>query len=191
MWQRAKHFEELAGSVAAVDVDTEHFTKHSDADLKADADKKAEENGLGHKIREEPKLKQASEEKEDARQQSYQGREGNVSSAGDGSQAGEAAREYGRSSRISSHHEIARAPKDGKRNKGQQERVETGDDRCAGNFGVAKRLRNVHGRKRKSGHKILWYIGPPKRLQPFKEMKAIEETRCANRGVRHKVLKES
>ena len=68
MWQRAKHFEELTGSAAAVDVDAKHFTKHGDADLKADAGEKAEENRLRQEIREEAKLEQASEQKEDAGQ---------------------------------------------------------------------------------------------------------------------------
>ena len=71
MWQRAKHFEELTGSAAAEDIDAKHFTKHGDADLKADASEKAEENRLRQEIRKEAKLKQASEEKEDAGQQGH------------------------------------------------------------------------------------------------------------------------
>ncbi len=42
MRQRSNHFEDLAGSAAAVDVDAKHFTKHSDADLKADANQEAQ-----------------------------------------------------------------------------------------------------------------------------------------------------
>ena len=41
MGQRSKHLYDLSGSVTAVDVDAKHLTKHSDADLKADANKKA------------------------------------------------------------------------------------------------------------------------------------------------------
>jgi hypothetical protein len=41
VWQRSKHFDDLTGSMAAVDVDAKHFTKHSDADLKADANEEA------------------------------------------------------------------------------------------------------------------------------------------------------
>ena len=168
-----------------MDVDAKHFTKHGDADLKADASEKAEENRLRQEICKEAKLEQASEEKEDAGQEGHQAREGDVPGAGDWSQAGEAARKYGRSSGISSHHEIARRTKDGERDEGKQKRVEASDDRSASNFGVAKRLRNVHGRQRKSGQEILRYPRPLKRLQPLEDWKAIHETRCGNRAVRH------
>ena len=100
--------------------------------------------------------------------------------AGDGSQAGEATRKYGRRGGISGHHEIARRTKDGERDEGKQKRIEAGDDRSAGNFGVAKRLRNVHGRKRKSGQKILRYLRPLKRPQPLEERKAIHATARAS-----------
>ena len=42
--------------VVAVDVDAKCFAKHGDADLKADACEKAEENRLRQEIREEAKL---------------------------------------------------------------------------------------------------------------------------------------
>ncbi len=71
MWQRSKHFEELTGSAATMDVDTKHFTKHSDADLKADAHEEAQEYCLRQEICKEAKLEQPSEEKEDAGQQSH------------------------------------------------------------------------------------------------------------------------
>src|SRR5271163_2672242 len=42
MGQRSKHFDDLAESAAAVDIDAKHFTQHSDADLKADANEEAQ-----------------------------------------------------------------------------------------------------------------------------------------------------
>jgi hypothetical protein len=177
VWQRAKHFEELAGSVAAVDIDAKHFAKHGDADLKADADEKAEENRLRQEIRKEAKLEQPSEQKQDAGQQGHKRSESNVPGAGDRSRAGKTTRKYGRGSRIGGHHEIARRTKDGERDKGKQERVETSDDGRSSNFGVAKRLRNIHGRERKSSQKILRYFRPLKGPQPLEEGKTIHEAR--------------
>ena len=51
-----------------MNVDAEHFTKHGDADLKADTGEKAEKNGLRQEISEEAKLEQSSEQQEDAGQ---------------------------------------------------------------------------------------------------------------------------
>ena len=171
--QRSKHFDELTGSAAAVDVDAEHFTKHGNANLKADANKEAEQNRLRQEICKEAKLQQASEQKKDPGQQRHQARECDVSRTGHRGQTGEATRKYGRSGGISSYDKIARRTKDGKRNQGKQKRVEAGNDRHAGDFGVAKRLRNVHGRERKSREEVLRYLRPPKRPQPLEDGKAI------------------
>ncbi len=158
-----------------MDVDAEHFTKHRDADLKTYADEEAQENRLRQEIREEPELQQASQEKEDGGQQSHQSCECYVSWAGYRGQTGEAAGKYGRSSGISSDDEIARRTKDGKRNEGKQKRVEASDDRHASNFGVAKRLRNVHGGERKSRQEVLPYLRPLKRPQSLEDRKAIRD----------------
>jgi hypothetical protein len=130
---------------------------------------------LRQEIRKETKLEQASEEKEDTGQQGDHARESDVPGAGDWSQAGEAAGKYSRSSGIGSDHEIARRTKDGERNEGKQKRVEPSDDGCASNSGVAKRLRNVQGRKRKSGQQIPRYLRPLKRPQTLEDREAIRE----------------
>jgi hypothetical protein len=62
MRQRSNHFENLPGSAAAVHVDAEHFTKHSDADLETDANQEAQENRSRQEIREEAKIQQASKQ---------------------------------------------------------------------------------------------------------------------------------
>src|SRR5580658_195349 len=67
VWQRSQHLDHLKGSAAAADVDAKHFTKHSDADLEADANQKAQENRSRQEICKEAKLEQASKEKEDTR----------------------------------------------------------------------------------------------------------------------------
>src|SRR5580693_6365160 len=183
--QRSQHFEDLTSGAAAVYVDAKHFTKHGDADLKTDANEKTQKNRPRQEIRKEAEFEQSSEEEEDTGQQGHQACEGDISGAADWSQAGQAAREYGRSSGISGHHKIARRTEDGERNEGKQKGVEASDDRSAGNLGVAERLRDVHGRKRNSGQEILWYLGPSKRLKPLEERKAIRETRFGNSAVRH------
>jgi hypothetical protein len=71
VWQRSKHFEDLTGSTAAVDVDAEHFTQYSDADLKADAHEEAQENRLRQEICKKAELEQASEEEEDTGQEGH------------------------------------------------------------------------------------------------------------------------
>jgi hypothetical protein len=51
----------LTGSTAAGDVDAKHLAKHGDADLKADASEKAEENRLRQEICKEAKLEVGSD----------------------------------------------------------------------------------------------------------------------------------
>src|ERR1700735_3425649 len=152
--QRAKYFVELQRSAASVYCDAEHFTEHGDADLKADSGKKADENSLREKVREETKLERASNQKEDAGQQSHHARKFNVTRAADLSHSGETACKNRSGSRIGSDHEIARRSKDGKSDQREQKRVKPGDDRHAGDCRVAKRLRDVHGCERESGEEI-------------------------------------
>ena len=154
MGQAAADLVELDDGSVGVGCDAEHLAENGDADLKADSSEKAGEHGLGEEVGDEAELQQAREQQKSSGEQSDQAGESNISRAGGGRHVGESAAKDGGCGGVGGDDEIARRAEGCEGQKRQQERIKAGDDRHAGDAGVAEGLRDVHGGEDNAGECI-------------------------------------
>ena len=179
--QAADDLDELLERPVAVDRHAQHLAEHGDADLEADAGEEADQHGLREEVGQEAELEQPRQQQAAGRQQRHQPRQRHVVRAGDGRQLGQPAGEDGRRRRIGRHHQVARRAEGRERHQRQQQRVEPGDHRRAGDPRVAQHLRDVHRRQGEAGQRVAQRPGTGDRSQRGEQ---VRQTRRRWRGPR-------
>src|SRR5580704_4388473 len=150
----APEFDHLQDGSVRGDLDAEHLAQHGDTDLKAYAGKKSDEYSLRKEVGEKAQLEQARDKQERGRQQRHHTGQLHIVGAAHRSERGEAPGKNRCGRGIGGDDQVSRGPEGGEGEQRQQECIEAGDDRHAGDFGVAQRLRDVHRRQLDAGKRV-------------------------------------
>ena len=134
--------------------DAEHVAEHRDADLHSDPGQKPDQHRARQEIGQEAGLEDAREQKQRRRLQRQHADQRHVAVARRAAPCGKRAGEDRSGRRIGRDHQMARRAEDGESDEGQENGVKAGDDRRAGDAGVAEHLRNVHRGERHAGEGV-------------------------------------
>jgi hypothetical protein len=109
---------------------------------------------LRQKVGKKSQLQQSRRQQQPRREQRYHLRQLDILRACDRRHPGQSASEDRGSGGIGSHHQVSGRTEDRKCKQWQQQGIEPGHNRCTGDFGITKRLRDIHRRKLASGQNV-------------------------------------
>ena len=132
--------EQLLCRPAAAARNPEHARDLADGDLNAHAGQKADQDGPRQEIGEKAQANQARDEEKGAGQQRQHLGVGHVLWRPCSGEAGRSGGHDGRRGRVGSHDQVAGGAEEGEEGHGDQEGVEAGNERRAGDFGIAHDL---------------------------------------------------
>ena len=143
-WETLQYFPCLKESTARLYGHAEHISEHGDSHLDADTGEKSNQHGARQKIGEKSQLENARNQQQDSGQQRYGRNQRDVFLAAQRGHTRKRTGEDGRGCRICRHDQVARRTKYRECDQRQQNGIESGDDRRAGDARIAEHLRDVY-----------------------------------------------
>ena len=146
--QAAQDLAQLIDGAMRVDRHAEHLAQHGDADLDADACEKPDQHRARQEVGEEPELEEPRQQQQAGGEQRHHAHQRHVALAGGVAMADRPLAKIAAVAESAATTRWRDEPKIANATSGSSSVYRPGDDRRAGDAGIAEHLRDVHRRER-------------------------------------------